>query len=427
MQPPNANPQTLIPAGALDGLTLMRYAHIYRARSSGGVEQYLRHLNRGLLLRHRMTILQMHLTREGETAEVEIEAVGLGRILWIPVPVRQSASRLAGLPARIRFLAAQARQPEGFNWPAFLRSLSGGHLRYPAAVFSDALPSLLQSQQVGLLAFHWLNYDAAALIAQARRCSIPYVLINHFDNQRLASPETRAWVRQATGLASVSSQGLPPELEDHCVNLSDAVDTEFFSPSACGAEIESEPIVLLPARICERKGHRDLIEAARILQAQGTHLILSFVGAVESPALLDELRQAATAAGLAQQVRFPGEISAERLRSAYAQCSFVVLPSYSEGLPRVLIEAQAMAKPIVAYDNSGMKEAVIDGETGFLVKTGDVQALAGRIGSLLRDPAQRLRFGQQGRAFILRQFAIPALIQRHEAFYLQALQPKSAA
>jgi glycosyltransferase involved in cell wall biosynthesis len=93
----------------------------------------------------------------------------------------------------------------------------------------------------------------------------------------------------------------------------------------------------------------------------------------------------------------------------------------------VLIEAQAMAKPIVAYDNSGMKEAVIDGETGFLVKTGDVQALAGRIGSLLRDPAQRLRFGQQGRAFILRQFAIPALIQRHEAFYLQALQPKSAA
>src|ERR1017187_9041437 len=79
-----------IQPGALDGVTIMRYAHIYRDRVSGGVEQYLRHLDRGLLHRHRITVLQMHLMREDTNDKIEIENVGMGKILWVPVPVRQT-------------------------------------------------------------------------------------------------------------------------------------------------------------------------------------------------------------------------------------------------------------------------------------------------------------------------------------------------
>src|ERR1700733_11174869 len=86
--------------GALDGVTIMRYAHVYRDRVSGGVEQYLRHLDRGLLRRHKLTVLQMHLIREGTKDDIETEQVGMGQILWVPVAIRQSDSRLADLPRR---------------------------------------------------------------------------------------------------------------------------------------------------------------------------------------------------------------------------------------------------------------------------------------------------------------------------------------
>ena len=89
--------------GALDGVTILRYAHVNRHRVSGGVEQYLRQLDRGLLQRHRLTILQMHLVTD-DTDESEVENVGLGRIVWVPVTIRQVHSTLLDLRSRIAAL-----------------------------------------------------------------------------------------------------------------------------------------------------------------------------------------------------------------------------------------------------------------------------------------------------------------------------------
>jgi hypothetical protein len=73
---------------SLEGITLLRYAHIYRDRTSGGAEQYLRQLNRGLLTRHGMTILQMHRVNGDETSFApEVEVLGRGRLIWVPVKV----------------------------------------------------------------------------------------------------------------------------------------------------------------------------------------------------------------------------------------------------------------------------------------------------------------------------------------------------
>jgi glycosyltransferase involved in cell wall biosynthesis len=428
---------SLVAPGALDGVTIMRYAQIYRERSSGGLEQYMRCLDRELLARHRLTVLQTHLVKDDMNGAIEVENVGLGQILWVPVVMRQANSRLADLPSRVGYVYRQTLQlcqQEGKgHGSAMLRSAQnlarncGGHLRYETAALSDHLPRVLATHKVDLLALHWLSYDSGALIAQALRAKVPYVFINHFDNARFALPLTRKWIAQAAAIGVVSDQGIPEDLRDRCVNLSDSVDTEFFtSEKARPLPPQAHPVVLLAARIQHGKGHHDLIEAARLLKARNIDFVVCFAGAVDSESLHGDLRRSVVAMGLEARVLFPGEISAEEMRDWYASSSIVVLPSYSEGLGRVLLEAQAMGKPVVAYDSGGIREAVLAGETGFLVKEGDVSALADKIGLLLQDEAERQRMGERGREFTLRKFGLSALVQRHESFYLNALSGASA-
>ncbi len=418
--------------GALDGVTILRYAQIYRERSSGGLEQYLRRLDRELLKRHRLTVLQTHWSREDTNGAIEVENVGLGRILWVPLVARQANSGLADLPGRVGYVYRQmlqlCRQEGKGHFQAMLRSAQnlarsrGGHLRYGAAILSDHLPRLLATHHVDLLALHWLNYDSGVLISGALRSRVPFVFINHFDNARFALPLTRKWMAQAAAIGVVSDQDIPDDLRSRCVNLSDSVDTEFFAPAqARPLPPQAHPIVLLAARIQHGKGHHDLIEAARILKARNIDLVVCFAGAVDSESLHRELRRSVVAMGLEGRVLFPGEMKAEEIRDWYALSSMVVLPSNSEGLGRVLLEAQAMEKPVVAYDCGGIGEAILPNETGFLVKEGDVNALADKIGFLLQDETERLRMGERGREFVSRKFGLPALVQRHEAFYLNAL------
>jgi glycosyltransferase involved in cell wall biosynthesis len=426
------NQDFVVAPGALDGITIMRYAHVYRDRVSGGVEQYLRHLDHGLLQRHRLTVLQMHLTRGDKNDTVEVENVGMGRILWVPVPVRQMDPTLADLPERISYIVGRTQrlyQQQGANQhgarvPAMWNVLQhhGGHLRHKTTILSDHLSRLLVTQNIDLLSLHWLSYDTGALIARAREAGIPFVFINHFDNSRLPLAQTRKEIAHAAAVGVVSDQSIPEDLRERCVNLSDAVDTEFFNPEkAQPAGRPERPVILLPARIQEGKGHRDLIEAARILLAKSADFVLCFVGAVDSEPLHRELREFVRTTGMEQRTLFLGERSAEEIRDWYAKSSLVVLPSYSEGLPRIVLEAQAMEKPVVAYDSGGTGKAVLANETACLIKAGDINALAAQIDHLLHDEAARVRIGQRGREFVSRKFSVTALIQRHEVFYLNAL------
>jgi glycosyltransferase involved in cell wall biosynthesis len=441
MHQPNASEQEIfgregppVQPGALDGMTIMRYAHLYRDRTSGGVEQYLRLLNQGLLERHNLTVLQMHLVKDTSADVIEAENVGAGRILWVPVVASLAGSNLSDLPRRVgyvygRMLEMHRQEGQG-PFQARLSSLgnllnhNGGHFRFKTTILSDHLRSLLVTNSVDLLAVHWLSYDTGALISRAVKTRTPFVFINHFDNARFSLPQTRKWIENAAGIGAVSGRAVPESLRSRCVNLSDAIDTEFFTPEkARPTRLAAGPVVLLPARIQAGKGHRDLIEAARILIARGSDMVLCFAGAVEvdSEAFQQELCDLISTTGLNHRILLLGEKSAEEIRDLYAASDVVVLPSYSEGLGKVLLEAQAMKKPVVAYDCGGMGEAILPNETGFIVRTGNVEALADKIGFLLENQAERHRLGERGREFVSRRFSISALIQRHEAFYLSAL------
>lgn len=421
--------------GALDGVTIMRYAHIYRERASGGVEQYLRLLNRGLLERNRATILQMYLARNHRPDYIE-EKVGLGRILWVPVLPFGIDSRLTGLMRGMAHAYGQVRDccrgnpgaRSGLRLP-FLYSLarhSGALLRYKWAMFSDHMACILGTHGVDLLVLHWLTYDAQALISSAISAGIPFVFINHFENSRLALPRMRRRIPSAAGVAGVSELGVPEELRGRFVNLSDAVDTEFFSPAKVrSVEGPARPVILMPARIAPGKGHRDMMEAVKVLAASQLKFDLWFAGAVESEGLHAELHALAGGPGLQGRVRFLGEVNAEEMRERYARSAVVVLPSHSEGLGRILLEAQAMKKPVVAYDSGGTADAFLPGETGFLVARGSVSNLARKIALLINDECLRKRMGELGRQLVCRRFSVTALTDRHERFYVSSLSTRS--
>lgn len=418
--------------GDFDGLTIMRYAPFYKERSNGGVEQCLRRLNLGLLQKHRLTVLQVHRVNDVRTSRIEVEKVGRGLIVWVPVPYQRTASRFADLPKRARFVYEQTRvlrQQNGeskwlatFNGTRALLRNRLDDLRHRSVILSTPLARFITSHRVNLLAVHGLTYDATSLIMYAKTTRVPFVLINHFDNAAFSEPRVRSWCPTAAGIGAVSGTDLPCYVGDRCVNLSDAVDTEFFAPEKAHPEcFPTSSTILLPALIKPGKGQEDLLEAARILAGKIADFRICFAGAVESQSLFDGLRKRVAAFGLENRVVFLGELNQSEIRDCYATSSVVVLPTYSEGLGRCLLEAQAMQKPVIAYDSGGVKETFLRDESGFLLKTGDVEALADRVGFLLQNEAKRFAMGRQGRQFVVCRFSVSALIQRHEDFYLRAL------
>ncbi len=90
----------------------------------------------------------------------------------------------------------------------------------------------------------------------------------------------------------------------------------------------------------------------------------------------------------------------------------VVLPSYREGTPRILIEAAACGKPIVATDIAGCLGLIRDGVNGFLVPVRDSKALFSAIETLAADPEKRHRFGMAGREIVLREFDERIVIEK---------------
>lgn len=116
-------------------------------------------------------------------------------------------------------------------------------------------------------------------------------------------------------------------------------------------------------------------------------------------------------------VTYLGETRDVRPFIAEADC--VVLPSYREGLPRTLLEASAMAIPMVASDVPGCREIVRDGETGFLCAAQSAESLAQAMQAMLRlSPEERAAMGARARTKVEREFDQARVAQA----YLQAVQ-----
>lgn len=394
-------------SGTLDRVTLFRFAHMRRSSSSGGVEAYLRYLNRHLLQRNRMRILQMYLVPESGPFDIEIEQVGQGELVWIPSIKNNRGQQLT----KARRLWARLGR---LNSPEF-------------RICHDILLSTLANYQITLAVFHWISEDSRIILNFLKNKRIPFVVINHFQNAWLTRRYIRNQISKALAIGGVSNVDVPRFVRSRFTNLSDGVDTDFFHPEKAvplERKIKS-PLILLPSRITEGKGHLDAIRALGWLVREGFSAILIFAGRQESAALIESLKRIISEEGVQEQVLFVGELNPEELRNWYAASDIVVLPSYSEGLGKVLLEAQAMERPVVAYEVGGVAEAIQDGDGGCLVRKGNIEGLAGSLKELLENHDKRCKMGKCGRKFVIERFSLDLLTIRHEEFYAKTLDHSS--
>jgi len=161
----------------------------------------------------------------------------------------------------------------------------------------------------------------------------------------------------------------------------------------------AKPITPLPnlvcvARLAEQKGLPVLIDATAKLKRQGVAFRLELIGDGD---LRKPLEQLIVSQGLQDRVILSGWQTEKQIRHAIENSRALVLPSFAEGLPVVLMEALALGRPVISTKIAGISELVVDGENGWLVNAGDVDSLASAMLEVLEtDPEKLATMGQCG-------------------------------
>jgi len=179
------------------------------------------------------------------------------------------------------------------------------------------------------------------------------------------------------------------------------------------------PVVLLASRLLADKGVREFVQAARLLQQQGVAARFCLVGAV------DPANPTSLADGELAQWAREGVVELWGQRSdmpqVLAAASLVVLPSYREGLPKVLLEAAACGRAVVTTDVPGCRDAIEPGVTGVLVPVRNAVALADALKSLINNPAHCLAMGLAGRSLAESAFDVQQVVAAHLRIYQELI------
>jgi glycosyltransferase involved in cell wall biosynthesis len=419
--------------GRLDGATLLRFAHAYE--TGGGMERYLDDVDEALLSRNAMTIIRIYLAQDRHQLAERVDQSGRGRLVRVPLALPEGESLQQAQSAESHAESWKHRIRDGILYskpvwnlltrPILLRRSiprSQGQAVGAGAKVAD----LMKRHRIDLIMLHFIGgADSDEIVDQARLAGVPFAVANHYANDRFLHLSIRKHACLAAGVGGVNGLGLPEYVRDRFFNLSDGIDTEFFSCAQAAAERAAPPLVILPARIVRAKGQMDLVQAAGVLQSRGVDFRVAFAGRTDSGAFLDELRREIERKGLQDRVIFPGELSVTQLRQWYAASSVMAFPTYHhEGLPRIMMEAQAMKVPVVAYGTGGVAEGLLPDRTGYLLKTGDIAGLAARLEELLRQPDLRVKMGEAGRQLVEQRFSLGALARRHEEFYAGLIHRK---
>ncbi|MFI9543481.1 glycosyltransferase family 4 protein [Streptomyces sp. NPDC052016] len=203
---------------------------------------------------------------------------------------------------------------------------------------------------------------------------------------------------------------LSAEAAGRMVQLPPGVDEKTFHPGSGGDEVRARlgltdrPVVVCVSRLVPRKGQDTLILAMpRILAAEPEAVLLIVGGGPYEK----DLRRLARETGVAGSVRFTGSVPWSDLPAHYGAGDVFAMPCRTrrggldvEGLGIVYLEASATGLPVVAGDSGGAPDAVLDGETGWVVRGGSPQEAAERIVALLGDAELRRRMGERGRQWV---------------------------
>lgn len=339
-------------------------------------------------------------------------------------PLGQLSRSLAALHVPLA-IQPQRRQP---LWAKLGKELARGvltplpgwraaaveHIELAWRVRPNAQQLAARLRQGGYQALYMNNQPQSNLegYLAAQLAGVP--VIQHCRSNPALSPRAVAAANQAARIIAVShgiadslrAQGVDPARIRVVPNGIDPTQP-LPDPAACRARLGVSADTVVIGTVCSllpRKGVADLLTAVARLQS-ATPLCVLVIGDGPQRAALE---QQTHAAGLGECVRFVG-FQAQVLEWT-AALDICVLASASEGLPRVLLEAMLLGKPVVASRVTGSAELVVDGHTGLLFPYADAEALAAALVALIADPARRQAMGAAGRARVLAEYTLDSYV-----------------
>lgn len=277
--------------------------------------------------------------------------------------------------------------------------------------FAEAvvLAAMLREDGVTRVHNHFANAGATVGMLAARFAGLPWSLTLHgiSETDYPAGLTLGAKLEASTFAACVSWFG-----RAQAMRVTAPAHWHKFTTVRCGLDLTSLPAaarhvgsrreIVCVARLSAEKGHLGLLEAIAPLD-----VYLTLVG--DGP-MLAEIEQAVAAAGLSERVRFAGRLDEAATLAAIARADLLVLPSFMEGLPIVLMEAMAIGVPVIGSRVAGVPELIEDGVEGLLFRPGDWDDLRRAIARIRDEPELGDRLAAAARAKVAGEFDIATAV-----------------
>lgn len=367
----------------------MRVLHLDTERTWRGGEAQLLHLATGLARRGHVCVVvgqpDAPLLARAAAAGLAVEAIPMVSE-WSPVAVARLARRLRA--HAIEVLHMHTSHAAGIGaWAALVAGT-------PVRVISRRVDFRITANPLRRLKYDWAADRVLAISEGVRR-----VLIEG---------------------------GVRP---DRIEVVHSGIDPERFDPALAGALVRHEfgipadaPVIGCIAHFADHKDHGTLIAAAARAVAARPETRVLLVGDGE---LRPKIEHQVNHLRLRDNIILAGFRT--DIPQLLAAMDIVTLASHHEGLGTSLLDAMAMARPVVATAVGGIPEIVVDGETGRLVPPRDPAALADALLALIADPTACARLGAAGRRRMLERFSAAAMVERTEAVYRTLLAARAPA
>ncbi|MCD6350505.1 MAG: glycosyltransferase [Armatimonadetes bacterium] len=368
----------------------MRVLLVVPTLERGGAERMVVELARGMA-RRQIPCQVAYLDGAGTLAP-EIEQAGVpARCLRLPHKAWPAAGRLARLLRDLSPTLIHAHMPRAGLWAAMAKP-SGAALVYTEHNMQELYP--------GYCAWFYRYFlpRTEAVIAVSRDAA------QSFSGRWPAHADKVTIIQTGVPLDDLRADQTPAQLR------------------ARHGVTDDEHLVCAVGAVRPPKAYPYLAQAVRKLLDRGVRVRALVVGSKKVvPAEADRVEAEIRRLGVQDAMQLVGEVP--KAFDYIAAAELLVLSSVQEGLPRVILEAMAAGKPVVAPDIGGCGEAIIHEETGLLVPPEDPEALADAIERLLAAPDEAVTMGERGRQRVEAMFTIEAMIERHLQVYRRASGP----
>lgn len=379
--------------------------HIIDSFEQGGTERQAVQLVRLLHASGRYRVRLACFDRRGPLLE-EVNALGLGEIREYPLTSFYDRNFVRQLRRLARFLREEHTSvvhAHGFYTNVFAMA-TAALARTPARVASKRetegfrTPAQKRAERVAYRTAHAVVANAEAVRQYLIQQGVPAAkVVTHYNGIDTARVTPPAGLTRAAALAAL---GLPAD-DGHAPRRFVTIVANINHP------VKDHPTFLRAAR----RVRESVSDAAFVVAGEGR--------------LLEELRALADGLGVGREVFFVGRC--RNLAELLFVSDVCVLSSTAEGFSNSILEYMAAARPVVATDVGGAREAVTEGETGHLVPAGDDEALAARVVSLLGDPARARAMGERGRRVVNEKFSCDAQLARTHGLYESLLARRAPA